>query len=196
MVVFKFIKHYKFKEKEKNMSIAMSIFSLLGTFIIGFSMFPQTVLTLKTKNTASLSLLLYLVMGIATLLLTIYGIGLVIIPNPEHNQAIAEQLGAGSFGFSGNESFDNSSWLSAVHKNWISGYIVPGAALIFGEAICSITSFIIAFIKIKNMLGAKKDGVSELTYIQKKYGIIVPNKKPSAKNKIIRKIRTSTKGRI
>ena len=179
------------------MSIAMSIFSLLGTFIIGFSMFPQTVLTLKTKNTASLSLLLYLVMGIATLLLTIYGVGLVISPNPEHNEAIAYQLGAGSFGYTGAIDFANASWVEAVHKNWISGYVVPGAALIFGEAICSITSFIIAFIKIANMLGAKKAGISELAYIQKKYGIIVPSKKPDAKhNKIIAKIRNSTKGRI
>ena len=167
------------------MSIAMSIFSLLGTFIIGFSMFPQTILTLKTKNTASLSLLLYLVMGIATLLLTIYGIGLVIIPNPETHQAVAEQLKAGSFNFSGDAVWGNDSWISAVHKNWISGYIVPGAALIFGEAICSITSFIIAFIKLANMIGAKKAGISELSYIQKKYGIIAPNKKISNRNKVV-----------
>lgn len=155
------------------MSIAMTIFSLIGTFIIGFSMFPQTIATFKSKDTATLSLPLYLVMGIATAFITIYGIGLVIIPNPQtlsgnEQYELAKLIGAGSFSYTGAANdVSNASWMDAVKTNWVLSFIVPGAAIIFGELICSVTSFIVAFLKLSNMRNAKKLGISEAEYVSR-----------------------------
>ena len=63
------------------MSVAMSIFTIFGTCLLGISIVPQVFYTIKTKLTARLSMMLYLIMGIGTLFLLIYGVGLVIIPN-------------------------------------------------------------------------------------------------------------------
>lgn len=163
------------------MSIAMSIFSLLGTFIIGFSMLPQTILTMKTKDTAKLSLALYAVMGLATALITIYGIGLVIIPNPATHSDIA--ISAGSFRFTGEAVFSNESYRHACEQNWVSGFIVPGAAIIFGELLCSTTSFIIAAIKLMNIIKAKKAGMTESEYVEKTYGDIIRAEQEKQENK-------------
>lgn len=146
------------------MSIAMSIFSLLGTFIIGFSMLPQTIVTMKTKDTAKLSLPLYFVMGLATLLITIYGVGLCVVPNPKTHPDMVDVIGTGSFG--GNH-------VDAAYKNWVSGFVVPGAAIIFGELLCSVTSFLVAFVKLDNMMKAKKAGMTEADYVEQHYGDII-----------------------
>ena len=144
------------------MSIAMTIFSLLGTFIIGFSMFPQTILTMKTRDTAKLSLALYFVMGLATMFITIYGVGLCVIPE--------SQVKAG----------DGLS----QKARWITGWVLPGAAIIFGELICSVTSFMIAFVKLNNMIKAKKAGMSEAEYVEKHYGDIIKANEQKAQNKV------------
>lgn len=137
------------------MGIAMSIFSLLGTFIIGFSMLPQTIATWKSRQTAGLNLLLYFLMGIATFLITLYGIALCIVPTNPTTDYI--------------NSFPPETTVIKYPTSGsiIAGYIVPGAAIIFGELLCTITSFIIAGIKIQNMMGAKKAGISEQQYIDK-----------------------------
>ena len=144
------------------MSIAMTIFSLLGTFIIGFSMFPQTILTMKTKDTAKLSLALYFVMGLATMFITIYGIGLCVVPQSQI--APADGLSA--------------------KAEWVTGWVLPGAAIIFGELICSVTSFIIAFVKLNNMIKAKKAGMTEAEYVEKHYGKIIKAHEEQAANKV------------
>lgn len=198
------------------MSIAMSIFSLLGTFIIGFSMLPQTILTMRTRDTSKLSLALYLVMGIATLLITLYGIGLVIIPNPATHSNVA--ISAGSFKYSVevvnngaasltgqqyytseqikqalldpnshsevyNAIINSDSYKHACEQNWISGYIVPGAAIIFGELLCSVTSFMIAAVKVMNIIAAKKANMTEAEYVQQHFGDIIKAEQQKQENK-------------
>ncbi|GAA5414497.1 hypothetical protein [Ureaplasma ceti] len=182
------------------MSIAMSIFSLLGTFIIGFSMLPQTIMTMRLKDTAKLSLPLYFVMGVATFLIFIYGIGLCVVPNPQWNteavgttgKSFADMIGPGSFHWdhAKGANANNSSWVFACYQNWVSGFVVPGAAVIFGELLCAITSFMIAAVKIQNMISAKKAGVSEAEYVEQHFGEMIKahaekmNHKTSLKEKL------------
>lgn len=45
-------------------SIAMTVFTFVGTILLGFSVLPQVFFTLKTKQTAKLSLWLYLLLGV------------------------------------------------------------------------------------------------------------------------------------
>lgn len=122
------------------MAIAMSIFTIFGTCLLGISIVPQVFYTIKTKLTARLSMMLYLIMGIGTLFLLIYGIGLVIIPN-------------------------DSSVLNGA--DWVSSYLIPGIAIIIGELICTSSCFIIVAIKLTNMLNAKKNKLSEIEYEEK-----------------------------
>lgn len=122
------------------MAIAMSIFTIFGTCLLGISIVPQVFYTIKTKLTARLSMMLYLIMGIGTLFLLIYGVGLVIIPN-------------------------NSSVLNGA--DWVSSYLIPGIAIIIGELICTSSCFIIVAIKLTNMLNAKKNKLSEIEYEEK-----------------------------
>lgn len=123
------------------MAIAMSIFTIFGTCLLGISIIPQVFYTIKTKLTARLSMMLYLIMGIGTLFLLIYGIGLVIIPN------------------------DKPSILNGA--DWLSSYLIPGIAIIIGELICTSSCFIIVAIKLTNMLNAKKNKLSEIEYEEK-----------------------------
>lgn len=122
------------------MAIAMSIFTIFGTCLLGISIVPQVFYTIKTKLTARLSMMLYLIMGIGTLFLLIYGVGLVIIPN-------------------------DSSVLNGA--DWVSSYLIPGIAIIIGELICTSSCFIIVAIKLTNMLNAKKNKLSEIEYEEK-----------------------------
>ena len=122
------------------MAIAMSIFTIFGTCLLGISIVPQVFYTIKTKLTARLSMMLYLIMGIGTLFLLIYGIGLVIIPN-------------------------DSNVLNGA--DWLSSYLIPGIAIIIGELICTSSCFIIVAIKLTNMLNAKKNKLSEIEYEEK-----------------------------
>ncbi|MBR2651432.1 hypothetical protein IKD48_01265 [bacterium] len=122
------------------MAIAMSIFTIFGTCLLGISIVPPVFYTIKTKLTARLSMMLYLIVGIGTLFLLIYGIGLVIIPN-------------------------DSNVLNGA--DWLSSYLIPGIAIIIGELICTSSCFIIVAIKLTNMLNAKKNKLSEIEYEEK-----------------------------
>lgn len=143
------------------MNIAMSVFSLLGTFVIGFSMLPQTIATFKTRETANISLGLYFLMGVATLLITFYGIGLCCVPTNIASIATDAYNAAGG----ASNALGWKEPTMPIEKDVISGYIVPGAAVIFGEIFCSVTSFMIAAVKIENQMRAKKLGISEAEYI-------------------------------
>lgn len=122
-------------------SIAMSIFTILGTILLGMSVLPQVFMTLKTKQTAKLSLRLYLLLGIGTFLLLIYGIGLAVIP----------QSGSG-LGF----------------LDWLWSYRIPGIAIIVCEVICSTSSFFILGFKLSNKKKAKQLNLTEEEYEVKK----------------------------
>lgn len=141
------------------MAIAMTITSLLGTFIIGFSMLPQTIATFRTKQTANISLGLYFIMGIATLLITFYGIGLCVVPTDI--KAIADTLKTQNSSLITQAFVDSLPTSDAV----VTGYIVPGAAIIFGELLCAVTSFMIAGLKMYNQYKAKKLSITEAEYI-------------------------------
>lgn len=132
-------------------SIAISVFSVIGTIVIALSVLPQTIKTLREKDTASLSLLLFLLNGIATAFLTLYGIGLVTVhPN--------------SFSF----LVDIKNGMFIYNREeWVAGYLICGIFLIMGEALCSVTSFIVLFCKVNNMIKAKKMGMSEEEYYEK-----------------------------
>lgn len=152
------------------MVIAMTVFSLVGTILISFSMLPQTIVTMRTKQTAELSFGLYLLMGFATFLIFFYGVGLVMVPtNIQELVRTANQT-------------DGGFWFNKFHENFINalpdskkvilGYLVPGIAIIFGELFCSVTSFMIAFVKIKNKKAASKLGITEAEYIARTYPVV------------------------
>lgn len=147
------------------MEIAMTIFSLIGTFLISFSMLPQTIVTMRTKETANLSFGLYLLMGFATFLIFFYGIGLVMVPPNIKEQAQAYMDLPNPRYTLTKEYIENLPTSNSV----ILGYIVPGSAIIFGELFCSVTSFMIAYIKIKNKRAAIKLGITEDEYIMRTY---------------------------
>lgn len=118
-------------------SIAMTVFTFVGTILLGFSVLPQVFFTLKTKQTAKLSLWLYLLLGIGTFLMLIYGIGLTVIP----------QAGSG-------QNF----------VGWLWSYRIPGIAIVICEIICSASSFLILSFKLSNMKKAKKLQLTEEEY--------------------------------
>ena len=132
-------------------SIAISVFSVIGTIVIALSVLPQTIKTLRERDTASLSLLLFLFNGIATAFLTLYGVGLVTVhPN---SLTFLRDIQNGNFIYN--------------REEWVAGYLVCGIFLIMGEALCSVTSFIVLFYKVNNMIKAKNMGMNEEEYYEK-----------------------------
>ena len=53
------------------------------------------------------------------------------------------------------------------------GFTLPGAAVVFGEFLVSLASFLIAYQCLANKLGAKKEGISEAEFVEKHYGHLV-----------------------
>lgn len=150
------------------MVIAMTIFSLVGTVLISFSMLPQTIVTMRTKQTANLSFGLYLLMGFATFLIFFYGIGLIMVPTDI--KEIVKNANSTTGGIWENYFSQNFIDKLPDKTGVILGYLVPGIAIIIGEVFCSITSFMIAYVKIKNKKAAAKLGITEVEYIKKTYG--------------------------
>ncbi len=138
------------------MSIILAILSFIGTIIIGVSLLPTVISVIKSKKTDGISLSVNLLTGISTLLFTLYGIGLVVIPDPRTNSEIANMIGNGSFSFSGVSDMTNNSWIDAVYKNYIFSFIIPGIGLILGEAFLCVSSFIVVYIILVNMVKNKK----------------------------------------
>lgn len=136
-------------------SIAISVFSVLGTIVIALSALPQTIKTMKDKDTANISFLLFFLTGVATFFLTLYGIGLVTVPQNSWNFLVnvADNNGKAAFIFNNQE--------------WTAGFLVPGILLIVGEFFACVTSFMVAFVKLNNKLKAKKAGLSEADYYEK-----------------------------
>lgn len=149
------------------MVIAMTIFSLVGTVLISFSMLPQTIVTMRTKQTANLSFGLYLLMGFATFLIFFYGIGLIMVPTDIKEIVKNANSTTGIW-----ENYFSQNFIDKLPDKTgvILGYLVPGIAIIIGEVFCSITSFMIAYVKIKNKKAAAKLGMTEVEYIEKTYG--------------------------
>lgn len=125
------------------LSIAMAVFTLIGTCLLGVSVVPQVFYTVKTKKTAKLSLMLYLVLTIGTFFMLIYGIGLTVIPD---TGIIVGNLPPIS------------------HEVWLWSYRIPGILIIICEVICCSSSFIVSFIKVRNMIKAKKLNLTEEEY--------------------------------
>lgn len=118
-------------------SVTMTVFTILGTILLGFSVIPQVFFTLKTKRTAKLSLWLYLLLGVGTLLMLIYGIGLIVIPQVESGQNFI---------------------------GWLWSYRIPGIAIVICEIVCSSSSFLTLGFKISNIKKAKKLKLTEEEY--------------------------------
>lgn len=153
--------------------ITMTVFSLVGTILISFSMLPQTIVTMRTKQTAELSFGLYLLMGFATFLIFFYGVGLVMVPTNLKELVKAANTDQKSFFFG---KFTDAFIKSIPDsKSIILGYIVPGSAILIGEIFCSVTSFMIAYVKIKNKKAAAKLGITETEYIARTYPIVATN---------------------
>lgn len=136
-------------------SVAISVFSVLGTIVIALSVLPQTIKTFKDRDTANISFLLFFLTGVATFFLTLYGIGLVTVyPN--------------SFNFLADIVVDGAKASYVFnYQEWVAGFLVPGIFLIAGEFFASITSFAVAFIKLNNSLKAKKANLSESVYYER-----------------------------
>lgn len=134
-------------------SIAIAVFSVVGTFVIALSALPQTIKTMKDKDTANLSFLLFFLTGIATFALFLYGIGLVTVPTNSIVFLMGKTLDTNEYVFN--------------YEEWVAGYLVPGILLIIGELFASITSFMVAFAKLQNKSKAKKVGLSEADYYNK-----------------------------
>lgn len=137
-------------------SIAISVFSVIGTIVIGLSSLPQTIKTMKDKDTANISFLLFFLTGVATFFLTLYGIGLVTVPQNSWNFLVDVGTGPGG-----------KAMFIFNNQEWTAGFLVPGILLIIGEFFASITSFMVAFVKLNNKLKAQKAGLSEAEYYDK-----------------------------
>lgn len=139
-------------------SIAIAVFSVIGTIVIGFSALPQTIKTLKDRDTVTVNFALFFITGVATIFLTIYGIGLVTVdPN------------SSTFLLKNGENYVQTQTGEYVLNNseWVAGYLIPGIFLIGCEFLCATTSFIVAFLKISNMRKAKQNNMSEADYYEK-----------------------------
>ncbi|KEZ24023.1 Hypothetical protein, predicted transmembrane protein [Ureaplasma diversum NCTC 246] len=139
-------------------SIAIAVFSVIGTLVIGFSALPQTIKTLKDRDTVTVNFALFFITGVATVFLTIYGIGLVAV-NPNSAAFLIQNGESYLMTKSGEYVLNNSEW--------VAGYLIPGIFLIFCEFLCATTSFIVAFLKLSNMKKAKQNGMSEADYYEK-----------------------------
>lgn len=139
-------------------SIAIAVFSVIGTIVIGFSALPQTIKTLKDRDTVTVNFALFFITGVATTFLTIYGIGLVAV---DPNSAV--------FLIPNGNDFVKTTCGEYVLNNseWVAGYLIPGIFLIGCEFLCATTSFIVAFLKISNMRKAKQNNMSEADYYEK-----------------------------
>lgn len=65
---------------------------------------------------------------------------------------------------------DNSEVLvvtPSTYRNYQVNYTTPGGLLIIGEGFASLTSAIVLWYKVKNMMMAKKEGISEAEYCTK-----------------------------
>lgn len=245
------------------LGVGMTVFSLLGTFVIGFSMLPQTIMTLKIKQTATLSLAFYAISGFACFVLMLYGFALSVVPWQGWNYNalnVLDQVGsvkgsitlqgtidATALGLTANQvtlhlqdlgftnvvhdttnanqwtvttdkltlamwaiqsngapitGADSSSvtdaakttvWAFLTNKtdgiikkagyNVAMGFNLPGAAVVFGEFMVSLTSFLIAWQKFSNMRNARAEKLTEKEYEEKHYGHIIAahNAKVAAK---------------
>lgn len=252
-----------------SLGVGMTVTSLLGTFIIAFSMLPQTIMTLRIKQTATLSLAFYTISGIACFMLMIYGFALCVVPWQGWNDGALNSLdqvgsvsgavtvtytlttftltqpssGDAVYSITGSQTFTqtftslqnlvntviyphsltsllpigsdvpfvpgteqangtifggHTTGLTSAQKavqnlltakdgkyslqavtaaiiklagyNVAMGFTLPGAAVVFGEAFVSITSFMISWQKWSNMRGAKKEGITEAEFEMKYYG--------------------------
>ncbi|MCV3754324.1 PQ-loop domain-containing transporter [Ureaplasma zalophigenitalium] len=132
-------------------SIAIAVFSVIGTIVVALSVFPQTIKTMKDRNTASLSFLLFFLTGLATTFLALYGIGLITVQTNSSNFLVGITTeGKGIFNY----------------QEYVAGFLVPGIFLLACEAFMAITSFMVAFVKLANQIKAKKAGMSELDYYE------------------------------
>ncbi|MCV3743465.1 PQ-loop repeat-containing protein [Ureaplasma sp. ES3154-GEN] len=134
--------------------IAISIFSVIGTILIALSAFPQTLKTMRDKNTTQLSFLLFLLTAIASSTLAIYGIGLMSVsPN-------AKTFIVGKF-----TDPTNNQWKYVFnYQSYISGFLIPGILMFIGSSFLGITAFMVAFLKLSNVKKAKKLGLTEQEY--------------------------------
>ncbi|MCV3728731.1 PQ-loop domain-containing transporter [Ureaplasma miroungigenitalium] len=133
-------------------SIAVSVFSVIGTIVIALSVFPQTIKTMKDRNTASLSFLLFFLTGLATTFLALYGIGLITVKTNSSAflVGVTSDTGKGIFNY----------------QEYVAGFLVPGIFLLACEGFMAVTSFMVAFVKLANQIKAKKAGMSELDYYE------------------------------
>ncbi|MCV3743467.1 PQ-loop repeat-containing protein [Ureaplasma sp. ES3154-GEN] len=135
-------------------SIAVSVFSVIGTIVIALSVFPQTIKTMKDRNTAGLSFLLFFLTGLATTFLALYGIGLITV-DPK-----SSDFAKGSFVAEGKMQYVYN------YQEYVAGYLVPGIFLLACEGFMAVTSFMVAFVKLANQIKAKKAGMSESEYYE------------------------------
>ena len=56
---------------------------------------------------------------------------------------------------------------ASTYRNYQVNYTTPGGLLIIGEGFASLTSAIVLWYKVKNMMMAKKEGISEAEYCTK-----------------------------
>lgn len=234
------------------LGVGMTVFSLLGTFIIGFSMLPQTIMTLRIKQTASLSLAFYTISGIACAILMIYGFALSVVPWQGWNYNalnVLDQVGSvkGTVTLTGNidlaalgltsvqvshqlsqlgftnivaptgsgtawtvttgkltaamwaiqangtpitgadtvvgTNVKDTLWAFLTNKdngiikkagyNVAMGFNLPGAAVVFGEFLVSLTSFLISWQKFSNMRNARAERITEKEYEEKHFSHII-----------------------
>ncbi|WP_051675835.1 PQ-loop repeat-containing protein [Ureaplasma canigenitalium] len=137
-------------------SIAIAVFSVVGTIVIAFSVLPQTIKTFKDRQTQGLSFLLFFLTGLATAFLTIYGCSLVAANPASYTFLIKDTLGKA---YQTQDGF-----LIFNYQEWVAGFLVPGIFLIGGELLCSITSFMTAFLIIYNKRKASSMGMTHAEY--------------------------------
>ncbi|MCV3754326.1 PQ-loop repeat-containing protein [Ureaplasma zalophigenitalium] len=151
--------------------VATSVFSAIGTVLLALSVLPQTIRTLKNKDTAQLNFWLFLLTGLASAFLSIYGIGLTTVSPYSKVFAVGKFI---------NE--EGKTIFAFNYQRFIAGYLVPGIIMCVGSGFLAMTSFLVAFLKFKNKHNAKKMNLSESEYYQQ---YIVPelnNKKAPLEN--------------
>lgn len=176
------------------LAICVSFFSILGTLTIGISVLPQTMETMRNRQTQTFPILMYWFLFVGCFCLGIYGIGLVqagwvsqtfyysnanqayiyylIMNDPKLNSddslsAIVNYLSSADFG---TFTYDNTTYLSvspASYAQYAVGDSTPGGMLIIGEFFASITSAIVLWIKYDNQMKAKRAGLTEAQYCEK-----------------------------
>ncbi|MCV3734497.1 PQ-loop domain-containing transporter [Ureaplasma miroungigenitalium] len=135
--------------------VATSVFSAVGTTLLALSVLPQTIKTLKSKDTAQLNFWLFLLTGLASAFLAIYGVGLATV------SPYAKVFAVGKF-----INEQNETVLVFNYQRFIAGYLVPGIIMCVGSSLLSITALMVAFLKFKNARNAKSMNLSETDYYQ------------------------------